>query len=116
MCIEYHLADRRLKQWADWLHEETALKQLGYPTCSPEQKTPGTQSGRMEKHNQEAEEVERLLSELKFKWYDVYQALMAYYFIGLSVRASADRNRISPVTFQKYLNTGMGWMEAMLSR
>lgn len=116
MCIEYQLADRRLQQWAIWLHEEKVIKRLGYPSSSAEQRIPGSQSDGPGKYNPEAEEVEQLLTELRLKWYEVYQALLAYYFAGLSIRAAADRNRISPNTFQKYFNAGMGWMEAMLSK
>lgn len=116
MCIEYELADKRLKQWADWLHEQSVLKQLGYPTSSAEQKIPGTGTGHSEKYNPEAEEVEQLLTELKQKWAEVYQAIMACYFMGWSIRVAASKNQLSINTFQKYLSVGMGWMEARLQK
>ncbi len=115
MCIEYELADKRLKQWADWLHEQSVLKQLGYPTSSAEQKIPGTGTGHSEKYNPEAEEVEQLLTELKQKWAEIYQALMACYFLRMTTRQAAEYNHISRPTFDKYYNIGMAWLEAKLT-
>jgi len=119
MCVEFPVADRRLHQWADWLHEQPALKQLGYQSCSPEQKQPGS-GGKHElyKPNPTAEQTEQILSEMKQRgdaWKAVYQSILAYYFLGKSIRGAADHNCISINTYQKYLTTGLAWVEAKLT-
>ncbi len=113
MCLEdtYYKADPSMKEWARWFKSGSIAKELGYPSCSPEQKLPGSNGKLIEPTNIEAEKIEKLLTELNILWAECYQALTAYYLLDLSMSAIAHRNGISKPTFQRYFERGMGFIE-----
>lgn len=114
MCLESNMAHKRLEHWAQWLHHEQGLlKELGYPSHSPEQSLPGGNQ-KIINHDARAEEVERFLCQMKKLKEINYQALMAYYFLGKNFTTAASMNNIARATFKQYFLEGLGWMEAKL--
>ena len=113
--MDFPVADEALKLWSLWLHEGNGID-LGYPHCSAEQRF-GYGSGRKiyVSSNPQAEQTEQLMNELKRNWYHVYQSVVAYYYLRLSSREASKYCQIGRATFDKYLCTGLGWMEARLT-
>lgn len=89
------MADDQIKQQADWvlhrwgryIQRGNSVRELGYPKCSAEQKTPGGSVGNVTQEVIEEDEVAELVNSKIKALPDNYQVVTRLYYVsGLSVR------------------------------
>jgi len=125
---KYPIADFRLNEWATWLSSDTS--KLGFSSCSPEQKSPGGSSICFIPDNDRAEEIERILCELKqecqqsIDWknlrMDVHKvnwmsAIKQRYLWRQSRKDCARRMSVSESTYDKIIRDALQYFEQRLS-
>ena len=111
MIKNCEIADARLTEWGNAQKDDM---NLGYPTCSPEQKTPGSGKS-LDCRDDDVDEIELLMLELKRECrIDWVVSVRQYYQYRCSMRECAKRMSVSVATFRVTLGAALGWFEGRL--
>lgn len=115
MCIkkEFPKANQRLIEWAKWNREGGVARELELPSNSSYLNLPGG-SFQSITGNENAEQVDILMSRIKKLWPESYECVRIYFVYETNLSDAATRSKFSRTTYDKYFQRGMGWLEGIL--
>lgn len=112
MCIknEFQKANSRLIDWAKWNREGGIARELELPSQSAHLNLPGGSFNSIT-GDEKAEQIDRMLAELKKKWSTCGKFVETYYTGSHNVSSCTSSLGVSRKKFDKYFYWGMAWIE-----